>query len=71
MVRRTAVLKVLPILGQEKTPPWYQIKTRMLLLIKHSATIRVGMSTSMPPLKRENEKITNVYLKKHNDMKDV
>ena len=43
----------------------------MLLLIKHSATIRVGMSTSMPPLKRENEKITNVYLKKHNDMKDV
>ena len=66
------MLKVLPILGQEKTPPWYQIKTRMLLLIKHSAKIRVGMSTSMPPLKRENEKkITNVYLKKPNDMKDV
>ena len=51
------MLKVLPILGQEKTPPWYQIKTRMLLLIKHSATIRVGMSTSMPPIKRENEKL--------------
>ena len=51
------MLKVLPILGQEKTPPWYQIKTRMLLLIKHSATIRVGMSTSMPPIKGENEKL--------------
>ena len=40
-----------------KTPPWYQIKTRMLLLIKHSATIRVGMSTGLPLLKRENTKL--------------
>ena len=51
------MLKVLPILVQEKTPPWYQIKTRMLLLIKHSATIRVGMSTGLPLLKRENTKL--------------
>lgn len=29
----------------------------MLLLIKHSATIRVGMSTGLPLLKRENTKL--------------
>ena len=50
-------VKGFPILGQEKTPPWYQIKTRMLLLIKHSATIRVGMSTGLLLLKRENTKL--------------